>query len=439
MERHAQQRPANERSQFVQNFKSNYERYAQLNVVPDYKKCGYKEMMESTRPKLRGRYRRAYENLKSGLAGVFSAIHKVQSFVKFEKADLDKVTENSKAARLIQHRSYEYCYLLKAHILPISKHYKTNDSLFHGQVISTFYAAGQNSFQVAESLKAMWDEFEDPVAVCLDCKAWDGHVNQLQREQSDKFWNTTSGGNKLLKRLLERQSRNEASTTNLLKYVIWYVRCSGDFHTSDENSNINIIIIRTAFGEVKIRTKVMGDDSVVILESRDCNKALLDNVVQAFRDIGHDVKVDKICYNFQEIEFCQSSPIRVAGKWRMVRAPLRAISRARYTDFDWPNLQRYLTSLGLCELACNSGVPVLQQFAIYLLSKGAYQRPVAKVDREHAAVEDAISIRPITATARMDFEIAFNMSVAQQIAYEQLFAAKANFEFIERYKCFHKR
>lgn len=439
LNRHAQQVEVDERTQSAQLFKANFHEFAIINKVEDYKKMCVKEVMENTRPKLKGRYRKAYNNLRVGLASVFSNIHKVQSFVKFEKADGNKIWDDRKPARLIQHRSYEYCYLLKAHLLPITKHCKSNDKEFKGQVVSTMYAAGKNSYQIAESLMTMWNEFNSPVAICLDCKAFDGHVNGLQRNTANKFWDTASNGNRLLRRLMQMQSRNECKTQNDLRYTVHNVRCSGDFNTSDENSNINIICIRTAFGDIKLRLIVMGDDSVAICESEDVTPRLLTEVVNVFSDIGHNVKVDKICYQFQEIEFCQSSPVRIDGIWRMVRAPIRTISRARYTDTNWHDIKRYLTSIGLCELACNSGVPILQQFSLYLMSKGDYKKPVAKIDRENAVLEDDLKIKPVTAQARQDFEIAFGVSALDQIRYEEIFKCDINQQFIEKYKSYHKR
>jgi hypothetical protein len=385
---------------------------------------------------------KAHSNLKQGYASIFSRIDKAKAFIKYEKAKIEKVLDDRKPARLIQHRSYEYLYLLKSLMLPMSKHLKTNDNLYNGQKISTMFASGKNSYEIAALLHDMWNQFIAPVALLLDCSSWDGHVNELQRSEASKFWESIVVGNKpdvkLLRRLLRMQKSNTVVTHHLLRYIVEYIRLSGEWTTSDENSLLNIALIEAVFDILNIRILVMGDDSVVIMEQSDYQKFTHAQIVEAYAAIGHDVKIDKVCFDFREIDFCQTSPIRVNGTWRMVRNPIRAISRAQFTHFDWDPLERYLTAIGLCELACGSGVPVMQHFSCYLMEKGNYKRPVARVDREQAMLEGDIKVLPITAQARLDFEVAFGISISRQIELESLMEYTLNEKFLDRYKTFNQ-
>lgn len=437
LRRHCQQTDVQEEVPIVNRYKENFLQFANINKMHDYKKFSYKQVMQHTRTSIRKRYQKAYKLLHTGYANIFSGIDKAKAFIKFEKAKYDGVMEDRKPARLIQHRSFEYLYLLKATILPISLHIKKNILEFNGQIIETMFSSGKNSFEVAQNLYTLWNEFDNPVAVCLDCSSWDGHINKLQREQADLFWKRVARS-KLLNRLLKMQSRNTVTTQNMVKYIVDYVRLSGEFTTSDENSILNIVLIITVF-TCKTRLCVMGDDSVVFLNLNDW-MVIRDTVIGSYAAIGHTVKVDKVCHTFQEIEYCQSSPVRINGRWRMVRNPYRVIGRARYTDTDWPDLNRYIVSIGLCELACNSGVPILQQFALYLMDRGAYNKPVARIDREYVKLEDNIQVLPITAQSRDDFEMAFGITIAEQIRMEELFSVNNNKyrAYVDRYNKFHK-
>lgn len=400
----------------------------------EYRKATFSEVMKDTRKPIRPRYVKAYQNLKSGRVSILSRLARSQAFVKFEKIGQDK-WEQGKPARLIQHRSYEYLYLLKSHILPLSKSLVTSSTKLGHITIRDVFAKGKTLSELGQHLQRLWSDFVSPVAVCLDHSKWDGHYNDFLLNTEHSVWNTMSNHNKMLKRLLQLQRKNSGRTHNGLKYTVQASRLSGEYTTSDGNSISNFLILFTIFDgwNNNIRIVVNGDDSVVIMEQSLFKQINFERLFTCFTYFGQDTKIEKIAFNLYDITFCQCSPIEINGLVKMVRDPIRVMSRSCFTDFKWKDLSRYVAALGLCELANNSGVPVLQQYALWLLERSGYKKPVSTLLLWYQQPLENAVIRPITAMSRVQFEQSFGISIPEQLAYEQLFEAKINYAYIEKY------
>jgi hypothetical protein len=162
-----------------------------------------------------------------------------------------------------------------------------------------------------------------------------------------------------------------------------------------------------------------------------------------------ETEVDQYAYQFQEISFCQTKPIRVQKEgqivWYMAKEWQRTISRIAVCDSQYEKcIDRFLSGISLCELAVSSGVPILQTFATKMLDLSNYARPIASVDRMPAAKSgNLIEPKDILDITRADFEIAFGITPLQQLRIESTLAGNLTntpvcSDYLKKYKNFTK-
>lgn len=413
-----------------------------------FERQGHVSVMEHTRPSIKKRYKNAWHNMKSLRMDVGSAQARLTSFVKFEKIPLGKI-DVGKPPRLIQFRSYEYLYCLKSYILTHSMLLKTTKtSVFNNQEMNTVFTKLYDTPGIARVLRESWDSFKNPVAVCLDHSKFDGHYVTDLLNLEHEYWNKLFAS-PFLKRLLDMQLHNKGVTQNGLRYKLTGHRASGEYTTSEGNTLMNYAMIHTVCEHlgIDVRIHVNGDDSVIVAESQYKDKIV--NAVDLFRQFNMETGVEKVAEHFQEIVYCQSSPVRkmVKGRmaWYMIKEPIRTMSRMCYCDSKFGSaLLRFVGGMALCELAVSSGIPILQAFTLALLSRSMSVRPLGAVDKFPArlASSDAISIYPVEEVTREDFSIAFGYTPNQQISMENELAGLLRSpqdlnKFIERYKNFH--
>lgn len=406
-------------------------------------KSGYKmltisEVMSNTRPKLRKRYLRAYNNLFSGTKNIFDNIAKLETFIKWEKMDTVKVDER-KPARLIQHRSYEYLYLLKATMLPLKHMLYECEEEFMGQSVASIFGSGLDSEGLADAICEHFNHYSDTVALCFDHSKWDGHYSLDLMNVIHPLWISLSNRSSLLRLLLRSQRYNRGQTQHGLRYRSVGTRASGEWSTSLENSVCNFLLLKTVFPNARVC--VNGDDSIVFVRKADYENCNFTQITEQFRDLGQETKLDAVAFEIEQISFCQCKPVYINGRYRMVRDPIRTISRCSYTGLDVENcLDRYLAGLGLCELAANPGVPILQEFALKLIEQSNFASPTTAARQHNLDEFKPSQYCPVTHDNRANFEKAFGFSTAEQIELEKAFStAKTDqlFKYIDRYKYFH--
>lgn len=385
-------------------------------------RCSHSVVMENTRSSIKKRYRRAYYNLTNNRVVYDDLLSRAKSFVKYEKIPLGKF-HDGKPPRLIQHRSFEYLYMLKSFILSYDLVLKKEDLEFNGQGVRSIFSKLNNEKGVASYLKQNWDSFKNPVAVCIDHSKFDGHVSLELLKLARKFWNHLFN-NKLLNRMLKHQELNKVNSKNGLYYKIKATRLSGEYTTSDENSILNYCMLSVWVKASNIKDfKIMvnGDDSVVIIETQDY-KLLKD--LSFFNNFNMETEVDRVVYDFNKISFCQASPIKVGDCYTMIKEPSRTISRACFTSYTHKqHINTLLTAEGLCELAQNSGVPIMQEFALTLMRCGLLSKPWKSIDKIPARGHGNFSeVKEITEETRDQFELAFGIDKRQQMMVEHSLA-----------------
>lgn len=381
-------------------------------------RCSHELVMANTRSSIKKRYRRAYYNIVNGRVVYNDMLARGKSFVKYEKIPLGKYYDG-KPPRLIQHRSFEYLYLFKSFILSYDLALKNHDLKFNGQDVKTIFSKLNNESGVATALKSNWDSFKTPIAVCIDHSKFDGHVSLELLQAARKYWKSLFGS-KLLDRMLKDQQLNKVNSKNGLFYKVKATRLSGEYTTSDENSILNYAMLAVwvkSSGIEDFRITVNGDDSVVMVELIDQHR-LKD--LSFFRNFNMETEVDRIVTDFNKITFCQASPILVGDHYTMIKDPSRTISRSCVTNYSHrQHINTLLTASGLCELAQNSGVPIMQEFALTLMRCGLLSKPWSAVDKIPARGHSSISeVNDITEETRNQFDIAFGIHKIQQYSAE---------------------
>lgn len=390
------------------------------NTQKLFDQCDYHTVIENTRSAVKKRYKTAYHNIVHNRISYSDLLARGSSFVKYEKMDYSKLEEN-KPPRLIQHRTFEYLYMLKSYILSYDLYMKNATIEFNNQPVKTIFSKLHNDKENANILRGHWESFKNPVAFCLDHSKFDGHYSkEMLISVAKNYWNRLYKS-KLLARMLKHQVINKFRTLNGLNYKTKGTRCSGEYTTSDENSIANYAMLAVWLKASNIndfKIVVNGDDSVVFIDMKDENKL---KSTDFFLNFNMETEVDRICYDFNKISFCQASPIKVIDGYTMIKDPHRTISRSCYTSFcHLKHLNTLMTADGLCQLAQHQGIPILQDHAINFILMGGFNKPLRSVDKIPARRSGNISkTSKILYQTRCDFEVAFGININDQLDVER--------------------
>lgn len=380
----------------------------------------------------RERYARAVrDNRRSGVPEWASHL---STFVKAEFLNLDKKPDP--APRVIQPRHPRYNAAVGVYIQPLEgRVYRAIAKLCGGPTVMK----GYNADQVGKIVASAWGEFLDPVAVSLDASRFDQHVSEaaLRWEHLvylDAYGECDAEQREELAKLLEQQIHNtgyvhlpEAD----VKYKVRGNRMSGDMNTALGNCLLMSLMVRQFCKERSINFRLLdnGDDATVIMDKRDLSGFMAD-VRPWFLAMGFTMKVETPVYILEQIEFCQTHPVKVGGHYRMVRDPRVALSK----DTTWkaPALQNgkpsaragdaWLRAVGECGLALCGGIPIMQEFYTYLAihpksrsvqgfgtGESGFERMARGMCRNPSAVSDA---------TRYSFWLAFGVVPDSQVALE---------------------
>lgn len=380
---------------------------------------GFSELIRSSYSTVISHYsgakRRAYEAARASLlVEPFDCCKdsRVRMFLKDDKYH----TEEFKSPRCIQFRSKRYGLALSSYLQPVEALvYELVDEL-HTPV----FAKSHNLDRRAQSLRSKWDSFVDPIAVCLDHSKFDCHVSVQLLEQEHAFYRQFYPGDAFLAKLLRAQLNNRGNTKNGTQFKTKGTRMSGDPNTGLGNSLINYGMLKQAFNNVRAGYYIDGDDSVVILERSELG--LVD--LTWFSRFGMNTKME-VVDEFEKVDFCQCRPVFDGVAWHSVRDPYRTLARLPWVvkRAHTQCASRYIKSVGMCELACNGGIPVLQSIASSMIRFGSGR--YMKTDRHYLAKISKIkpwNARefPIREVTRESFYKAWDITPEQQVAMEQM-------------------
>jgi len=371
-----------------------------------------------------GRKRTIYSNalIKYNQTGLNRkhAVSKV--FVKCEK------TDPSKAPRCINPRDPVYNLILGTYIKPIEHRlYRAIAKCFgKGPVIMK----GYNVQQVGRIVHDKWSQFTHPVAIGLDAARFDAHVSVPMLHWEHSIYMHIFRNCPKLRKLLSWQIDNKGvgyCQDGRLRFSVKGKRFSGDMNTALGNCLImcGMVYSYSKIRDVEIDLLNNGDDCVVILEREHLRK-FCDGLSEWFFDnCGFRMTIEEPVYRIQEIEFCQMHPILTSNGWTMVRN----INTAREKDsicvgsfkneIAW---RKWLYAVGECGLACNSGVPIMQEMYSMMMRVGLQ----SNVSRDTTMQTGMSMLRigldskrsVVTDNARLDVFLAWGFTPDEQRAIE---------------------
>jgi len=287
---------------------------------------------------------------------------------------------------------------------------------------------GMNQVERATALKRKMLAFHRPVVISLDMSRFDQHV-ALEALEIEHGIYLKSNSDPYFKWLLNLQLVNICRSKLGFKYKTRGKRMSGDMNTALGNCILMLsMIIGAMEGEIKVPYDLLddGDDCLLLLEEEDL-ASVLQQLPNLVLEMGHELKVDNIARQMEDVEWCQSKPVYDGFKWKFVRDPLKVMSTClvgtRWLGKPKHVREEFMAGLGLCEMALNSGVPVLQEYARALVrnsqaakprfdtNSGEWWRYIRELRHRGSDV--------VTMDSRISFMKAFGISLDDQIAYER--------------------
>ncbi|AHW57610.1 polyprotein [Pestivirus PG-2] len=182
-------------------------------------------------------------------------------------------------------------------------------------------------FMIFDKVKKEWDQFQDPVAVSFDTKAWDTQVTSkdlqlvrdIQKYYFKKKWH------RFIDTITDHMTQVPVVTGDGEVYIREGQRGSGQPDTSAGNSMLNVLTMIYAFCESTgvpyrsfnrvARIHVCGDDGFLITE-KGLGLKFASRGAQILYEAGKPQKIlegdrMKVSHRFEDIEFCSHTPVPV--------------------------------------------------------------------------------------------------------------------------------
>lgn len=354
----------------------------------------------------------------------------VGMFLKYETYNL---TEKPDAkCRGIYPRSDEFLVDHGRRIQSMEKKCYNNINTIFGHVV---VFKGMNPKKQGLLIEKYWNEFNDPVAIQFDASAFEASLSIDVLRYNHAVQNLYVRNDKRFKQLQNAQLHNKITARckdGSLKVEIEGKKMSGD---ADTSQMANVTSARNAYdffkevGIDKYRLVINGDDVFAIFSKRQ-----LDNVIELGKAFywkrGFRMVFEKPVYEIEKISFCQSSPIWTEEGYRMVRRAQTACSKDAISRKDLKskrNFERWIASVGVGGLACNGGIPIMQEYYQQYVrnSNGAkifdIKDPMFKqlMYRSKGMSEKYSQVHPRT---RLSFYIAFGILPDEQKAIENYYS-----------------
>lgn len=360
-----------------------------------------------------------------------------KSFIKAEK-----VWATMKDPRLIQARDPRYNLKLLSFLRPIEEMFynmKTIRSLQGVASRTRLIGKGLNQTQRMRLLEQKWRSFGKPVVVGIDASRFDQHVSkELLMLEHDMYRKILGGDTAELSRLLDWQLNTRGKSAHGIRYKVVGKRVTGDVNTALGNCLLMVVMVFAAMrmlGVSKFEIADDGDDVLLFLEEEELHK--LDSLPSTFLEFGHEVKIECVAREFQDILWCQTRPTLREGGWTLARDYRKVLATGGSTHkyfHDWNHGMKVFNAIGRGELAINKGIPVLDAWARMMirLSGGWEQVPfdlerlpgssslVYRLRMEGVlGLHDKIPRIEIDDDTRVAFERTWGLSVEEQKSHER--------------------
>lgn len=366
-------------------------------------------------------YNQALESFRSRPFGPADA--RISAFIKAEK--FDPSAKVNPDPRMIQARGPRFNLLMAAYMHPLEKSvYSLKDK--HGLRI---FSKGLNSFQKALLIEDKFACLRHPVCYSLDASRFDKHVSLDLLREEHRFYQLMYRGDAELRVLCRLQEKNKCRVSNGTKYTVRGGRMSGDMNTAIGNCLLMYAMLQAVASSLGFEPLIVddGDDCLMFVEAEQ-TPLFEREINREFLKFGMTIKLENRACRPSDVIFCQSRIIH----HRMVRDWRKVLSHGTAGVKHWndPKLVRpMMTAVGYCELACNPGIPILQEYALALIRNGRGERP-KRLDVEHGVLLRAIDevgysgiykskSVPVSLAAREDFARATGVDIPLQWLIEE--------------------
>ncbi len=367
----------------------------------------------------------------------------IKGFIKFEK-DI-RSSKPDRIPRVISPPGPRYRLETGRYVRPAEKVlYKAIERVFGFPVISK----GRNYEEVGSIIAEHWDSFPDPRAVDMDVSKMDKNTtwgvpftNTLITSLFDKE------DKDVLTQWLSWQENYKATIScreGLINYRSNMSLASGQVNTSLVGVSQVLALVWTFNKKHGLKLKVInsGDDFTLIGTQSDISFASK-NLPLYFEKWGFDLETGSIVSRIENIEFCQTHPVKIGGVWTMVRDPKVVAMKdacSLYPLDSEKEVFAHMNSVGKGGLASFGGVPILQSFYTALeresdrtkresnltkrqsrrWDKAAYDKAKLKEDGSLKWFGDGMnrSLKRIQAEDRLGFYAAFDITPPYQEAIE---------------------
>jgi hypothetical protein len=365
--------------------------------------------------------------------GIKKSASNIQAFLKYER-----IRDPDKDPRMIQFRGPAYGLELKSwlHGLEHRLYSMKGDGKRFPE--TRMIAKGLNSTARCQLLEKKLTRFTDWVILSIDAKRWDAHVTPEQLRIEHSVYNYCYNDPSLAA-LLEKQVHNKGFTSTGLKYSLKGGRMSGDMNTALGNCMLMVIFVSTALDGLKWDCLDDGDDCLIIVQRGDEVEATR-RISQTFEGLGHEIKFENRATTLEQVLFCQSMPVWDGTHYKFVRNHKKicgfGLNGSQFTRASGRGLQKYIKAVGLCELALNVGIPIVQAYAERLIQLGGdvvvpvkffehmgHARAFVALAKNEAHTGydglSRIAARSVTVESRMSFWRAYGVTPGEQEILER--------------------
>lgn len=392
-----------------------------MRTLPHVGRMSQEAFLKRYTGRRRSRYTKAAESLE--LRPLSQADANIQAFVKVEK--LDPTAKRCPDPRMIQYRNARYGIELGTYLRPMEHQIYRLKSKRGLRVIGK----GLTLNERATLLKEKMDVFNSPLVLSIDASRFDKHVGvEHLRLEHSVYRHMNSDPH--LRELLKQQLNNLCFTRGGCVYRCVGGRMSGDMNTAVGNCLLMYCMAMTATARLNVDAELLvdGDDTLIICDVSD--EGRLDGLTQEFLQYGMEIKLENRAVEMEQVTWCQSKPIYDGSSWRFIRDPRKVLSTYCAGGALWNDLnvrKDVYYSMGYALLAQNYGIPIMQEFALKLMSSGG------KICKEFynselwlrtliESKEHKVAPERVNPTTRLSFQEAWGFDPTEQMWVEQAIA-----------------
>jgi len=139
-----------------------------------------------------------------------------------------------------------------------------------------------------------------------------------------------------------------------------------------------------------------------------------------FNTMGFTLKVEGIVDKFEHIEFCQTQPCFIDGRWLMVRK-LDALSKDCYCLKTIDQAERWIKQVAVGGLACYGSVPIYSAFYGSMPRASRFNRDELYGTGLYYLCKDMSSSGNVTVENRVSFYNTFGVTPREQEVIEEMY------------------